>query len=65
MNKNDLDTFWGNVEYYRIALKMKKKDVYPAERFGKNMTILNAAKIADNLGIELWRLFEDVTESEE
>lgn len=65
MNKDALSTFWNNVEYYRIALKMCKKDVYPADRFGKNMTILNAAKIADNLGIELWQLFEDVTESEE
>lgn len=58
MNKNTLSTFWNNVEYYRIALKMHKTDVYYVDRFGKNMTILNAAKIADNLGVELWQLFE-------
>lgn len=60
MKKNALDTFWNNVEYYRIALKMQKKDVYRTDRFGKDMTILNAAKIADNLGIQLWQLFENV-----
>ncbi|MGX7232471.1 hypothetical protein ACWODG_06910 [Enterococcus italicus] len=60
MNKNALTTFWNNVEYYRISFKMHKKDVYVIERFGKNMTITTAAKIADNLGIELWQLFENV-----
>ena len=70
MQKSILETFGNNVRKKRLSLKMSQQElgnvadlhrtyIGMIERAEKNITILNAEKIAEALNIKITQLFEE------
>lgn len=53
-----LETIWQNIEYYTYLRDMHKKDVFRADRYGKNISLTSVIEIAEILDVPLELLFE-------
>ena len=54
-----IETFWSNVEYYRLSKNMLKKEACRQDRWHKDTTLKTVEKIAGRLGVPVMLLFDD------
>ena len=62
---NLIETFWSNVEYYRLSKNMLKKEACRQDRWHKDTTLKTVEKIAGRLNVPAMLLFDDSADVEE